>query len=544
MGKPDGESSAGSGLTWALMSATMLITLQSFLYGYMLSWSNNLFSSDDGCDKSSEYEDASSELECVSLSNGVFQDGECLCSSEGDYKPGSLLNDFDATTLEQQTMQTFGIIGAAVASFCANYPSDALGRRNTLFWNNFVFILGAILTIGKFSDGQSEGSIFALVCVGRLITGFGVGIGGCVAPVLLSEISPKQLRGAITTLHQLVLVFGLLFVIVFSYFMLEVEQGWSYVGAFVAVPAIILTIFINKVPESPRWLLRNDREKEARELIKSLRPVDINPSLIDAEIREIQHEIDEEDQAALGDVTWTDVFAQFKPVMYGWALAAYQALTGINAIMFYSTTIFEIAGVDEPIIGSIGVQLLNLTCTLIAVYLVDRVGRVALLTTGTWLMLIALTILPIILLTVDNESVVGPLAVTLTLMFVAGFAIGLGAVLWVYMSEIISTSIRAKAYGLFLATNWTVNVIYGFTTLTIVEGIGESYKGSDDEDENKKAGAAWLFIIFGAITATCLVFMHLTLPETKGKTTEEIQESLRAASRNNAQDEGGRPLLA
>jgi len=243
-------------------------------------------------------------------------------------------------------------------------------------------------------------------------------------------------------------------------------------------------------------------------------------------------------------VTWGDVFAQFKPVVIGWALAMYQALTGINAIMFYSTTIFEIAGVDEPVIGSIGVQLLNLVCTLVAVYLIDRKGRVALLIGGTWTMLIALVTLAVVLLTVDNDDVVGPLSVLLTLMFVAGFAIGLGAVLWVYMSEIISTKIRAKAYGLFLATNWTVNIIYGFTTLTIVETIGESYEGSDDDEQNNKAGAAWLFIIFGTVTATCLVFMHAMLPETKGKTVEEIQEVLGTASHEASRGEGGKPLLS
>jgi sugar porter (SP) family MFS transporter len=543
MGKAD-DSASGYGVTSYLVAIALLITLQSFLYGYMLSWSNNLFSSDDGCDKTSEYEDADTEIACGSLANSVFEDGTCTCTTDGQYKTGSLLNDFDASTVEQQTMQTMGIIGAAIASFVANYPSDTVGRKSTLFWNNFLFIFGAILTIGKFSDDQTTESIFATVCIGRLFVGFGVGIGGCVVPVLLSEIAPSKARGAITTLHQLTLVFGLLFANVFSYFMLEVQQGWSYVGAFVAVPCIVMLVFNKHVPESPRWLLRNDREKAAREMVKSLRTADTTQGQIDAEIREMQREIDEEDSSSGAAVSWGDVFSQFKPVMIGWALATYQALTGINAIMFYSTTIFEIAGVEEPVIGSMGVQVLNFFCTLVAIYLIDRQGRVSLLLTGTWMMLIALIALPVVLLTMDNEAVVGPLAVVFTLMFVAGFSIGLGGVLWVYMSEIVSTSIRSKAYGLFLATNWSVNIVYGFTTLTIVETIGESYEGSDDDDENNKAGAAWLFIIFGIVTATCLVFMHTFLPETKGKTTEQIQEELGGSTPSYTGSEGGRPLLA
>jgi sugar porter (SP) family MFS transporter len=541
MGKGDADREDGLGVTSYLVMVALLITMQSFLYGYMLSWSNNLFSSDDGCDAEKDYDDAVNDrVGCDSLANSEFMmDGTCICTTEGDYPAGSLLLDFDASTTEQQTMQTMGIIGAAVSSFLAEKPSTAFGRKSTIFFNNFLFIFGAILTIGKFSEGQSEQSIFTTICFGRLFVGFGVGIGGCVVPVLLSEIAPAKARGAITTLHQLTLVFGLLFAIVFSYFLIEVEQGWSYVGAFVALPAVFLLLFNSYIPESPRWLLRNGREKEARQVIRSLRVADYTPAQIDAEIGEMQHELDEENASSGQSVTWSDVFAQFKPVMLGWTMATYQALTGINAIMFYSTTIFEIAGVEEPVIGSIGVQLLNLACTLVAVYLIDRKGRVTLLITGTWCMLIALIILPVILLTVENDDVVGPFAVIMTLVFVGGFSIGLGAVLWVYMSEIISTSIRSKAYGLFLVTNWSVNIIYGFTTLTIVESIGAAYEGSDDDEQNNKAGAAWLFIIFGIVTATCLAFMYAFLPETKGKTTEQIQEELGADV-----TEGSKPLIS
>jgi MFS family permease len=124
-------------------------------------------------------------------------------------------------------LTTLAICGAAIASFLGGVPSDKYGRKATIFWTNFLYIAGAILTIGKFSDEQSEASVFWIVCLGRFIVGLGVGISTVVVPVLLSEIAPTAGRGAITTIHQLMLVFGILFVVCFSYGLLEVAQGYN-----------------------------------------------------------------------------------------------------------------------------------------------------------------------------------------------------------------------------------------------------------------------------------------------------------------------------
>jgi MFS family permease len=199
-----------------------------------------------------------------------------------------------------------------------------------------------------------------------------------------------------------------------------------------------MIVFNRTIPESPRWLLRQRREADARGVIQSLRRPNTSASAIDAEINTILAEINEEAQGGSA-VTWSDVFQEFKPVMIGWALATYNALTGINAVIYYSTSIFEIAGVEEPIIGTIGLQVLNFSMTLLAVFLVDRVGRKTLFLVGTWTTLVALVALGVLLLSVENDDTAGPFAVVLTLLFVAGFASGLGAVGWVYMSEIIST---------------------------------------------------------------------------------------------------------
>jgi MFS family permease len=217
------------------------------------------------------------------------------------------------------------------------------------------------------------------------------------------------------------------------------------------------------------------------------------------------------------EVTWTELFANKQAVVIGCGLLFFQAMTGINSVTFYSTTIFGLAGFTPPIAGTVLWTFINFAITLVSAYLVDKVGRKVLLTGGTYLMLGSLVALSVVLISDMDSAVQGGLCVLFVLLYVIGFAIGLGAVVWVIMSEIMSTRLRVKATSMFLSINWVFNILISFLTLTAINSLGGQESGqSDDEIEaSQKQGVAYLYFIFAGLTLLCLAFIHLCVPETK-----------------------------
>jgi MFS family permease len=420
-----------------------------------------------------------------------------------------------------------------------------------LLANNAFFIAGAALTC--------TGSIYTLF-VGRFVSGLGVGVSSVVPPVLLSEIATATTRGTITTLHQLLLTLGIFVVSLLGYgFVTYVNHGWQYVQAFSAIPAIFSLLMYAYTPESPKWLLSHSSSSsihggllstggglskssasnpmtkhaldeaalessisqvqsaehaQARALLIRLRPVGHD---VDAEIEGILTEARQESAMAT-DVTWDEVFQCRRAVIIGCGLTFFQAITGINSVVFYSTTIFELAGFSQSIIGTTIFGLLNFCMTLVSTVLIDKTGRRVLLLRGTYIMLFALVLLSSVLLSKLQDNVQGGIAVAAVLVYVIGYAIGLGAVVWTILSEIMSTRLRMKAVSLFLSLNWGSNLAISLLTLVAIDGLGGVKGNMDDEDESdaQKKGVAILYLIFAGFTALSLVFIHMLVPETKG----------------------------
>lgn len=192
-------------------------------------------------------------------------------------------------------------------------------------------------------------------------------------------------------------------------------------------------------------------------------------------------------------------------------------MTGINTVIFYSTTIFALAGVQNAFLGTVMVGVLNVIITCLSGYLVDKAGRKILLTTGTWIMFISLVLLGGILLAEHiSAGVISIVSVGSMLLYVFGFAIGIGAVQWVVVGEVVPTKIRSKAYSIFVTSNWTANLVISLVTLSLIEALGKAVapEGST-EAKRQQMGVAVLYLLFSGMCILCLLFLYFLVPETK-----------------------------
>jgi hypothetical protein len=347
-------------------------------------------------------------------------------------------------------------------------------------------------------------------------------------------------------------------------FVTYVPHGWQYLQGLPIVLALLILALHSHIPESPKWLIAHatgpytasfsatensvnedaslanleialegqDRQdppdlnssvpsdgyfKRAHETLRRLRNVNWD---VDAEFHTLVAENRVQNRSGIEDqpVSWSEVFACREAMIIGCGLLFFQAFTGINTVVFYSTTIFSLAGFSQAIIGSACWSFLNVIMTGVAAHLIDTVGRRVLLLRGTYVMIVALVVLAVVLLSDDiSEKTQGDIAVAAVLVYVAGFAVSLGAVPWTIISEIMPTRPRMKAVSLFLSINWGANLLIGLLTLTAIDNLG-GVKSSMDDDAQAQAetkGVGYLYMIFGILTAICIVFVHFLVPETK-----------------------------
>eukprot|EP01039_Chlorochromonas_danica_P000134 gene132-142_t len=518
MAESEGKREA---IPWPMWRAALLITSQSFLFGYCFSALNACLVTGDNTSGS-----------------------DCYNGNDSSCPPGTIYNDINLSTIEASVATALTVLGAWIGCMIGSKPSELKGRKFTLLANNSFFIVGAALS--------AIGNIYTLF-IGRFISGLGVGISSVVPPVLLAEIASPATRGTITTMHQLLLTLGILVVGILGYgFVTYVNHGWQYIQAFSAIPALLTLLLHSYVPESPKWLVAqaagdstdnkaafnpissfgvqessgvpmqkdSPLREQAREIIKSLRPAG---SDIDQELATILADA-KQDAANEDEVSWAEVFQNRRAVIIGCGLTFFQAITGINSVVFYSSTIFELAGFSESIIGTVVFGLTNFFMTLVSTAIVDHSGRRILLLRGSYVMLGALALLSTVLLCSIQDAAQGAIAVVAVLIYVFGYAIGLGAVVWVILSEIMPTRLRMKAVSLFLSINWAANLAISMLTLTAIDGLGGVHSGMDDDAEGQaqKKGVAILYIIFAAFTVAAIVFIHMLVPETKGKSPEEL----------------------
>ena len=387
------------------------------------------------------------------------------------------------------------IIGSLFGAFSSGHFIEKHGRKKVLVFSTILFAISSIGCV--FSQ-----SALALV-IFRLIGGVGVGIVSVVGPVYISEISPPNKRGMLVSFQTLAIVTGILLAYIFNYFFMDLANGWRYMLAVpFAFSMLVMVLMINFLPESPRWLIANDRKKEAFDFFKKAHGYELA-------IEEL-HDIENSISLKVKKVSLTYIFKGKvgKLVFLGVFLAVSQQLVGINAVLNYAPIIFAKTGVNEniAIFQSIFIGIVNFLATFIVLRFIDSKGRKTLLIWGAAGM--TLTLAYISYAFIFNISNIGILIAIL--LFIAFFAGSFAPMLGVITSELFSNHFR----GLAVSFTSTVNWLATFLVLQFSPYILNNF------------GGAVLFGIFAVSSFLSLIFIKIWIPETKGKSLEEIEKEL------------------
>ncbi|MGA7876129.1 MAG: sugar porter family MFS transporter [Desulfoferrobacter sp.] len=382
--------------------------------------------------------------------------------------------------------------GATVAAGASGSLADFFGRRAMLFLAAVLFSAGAVVT--AFAQ-----AVWWLI-VGRVIVGFGIGIASYTSPLYISESAPAKVRGALVTTNQLMITVG----IVISYlvdFAFAHQGGWRWMFGLAIIPGIVLGLGMIVLPDSPRSLLnRGYREEAKRVLIKI------------AGKTEQQRRMGEiEKNLAREDASWRELIkpSMRLPLIVGIGLAVFQQFIGINTVIYYAPTIFKAAGYGSnavDILATVGVGLVNVIMTIVAMILLDRAGRRPLLLIGEVGMIAALAVLGIDFMFSGGAK--GWIAIACLMVYVGCFAFSLGPIFWLMISEIYPLGVRGRAMSIATVSNWGSNLLITFTFPLLIAAVGNSI-------------TFWVYAVLGVVA---LIFSSILVPETKGRTLEEIEQ--------------------
>lgn len=389
------------------------------------------------------------------------------------------------------------IVGAAIGAAFSGVLSDKFGRKKMLMAAAFVFVVGSI--------GSAFPSTVTELIIARLIGGIGVGMASTLAPLYISEIAPARIRGRLVSIYQFAVVTGI-FVTFFINATIagigddawDVSTAWRWMLGFGIAPGILYMLLLLLIPETPRWLMRQKQEVRALGVLERMNGREAAKS----ELSEIMNLKD----GHTGSIKELFRPALRLPLIVGVTLAVLQQITGINAIMYYAPEIFKQtgAGTDAALTQTVLVGLVNFAFTLIALWLIDKVGRKALLLVGSTLMTICLFAVGY---GFHSPDVPGYLILFFILLYVASFAVSLGPVVWVMISEIFPTRIRGRATAFAALCLWLADYAVSQTFPMLLEGVGT-------------AATFWLFAVISLVT---VVFCAKAVPETKGRSLEEIE---------------------
>jgi MFS transporter, SP family, galactose:H+ symporter len=394
---------------------------------------------------------------------------------------------------QQEIATSAVLVGAIIGSISAGRINDAIGRKKTLL------VLAVIFTLGAIATAFSPNFAFFLVC--RVIVGLGIGAAASVVPIYISEVAPARVRGLLVTFNQLAITIG----IAVSYWVdlafAHAGMGWPPMFATAAVPSVLLFLGMLICPETPRWFASKGHWDEARGVLERIQGADP-----DREIADIRASLREERRQA----GYRELFSPGvrMALIVGVGLAIFQQFVGINTVIYYAPTIFQQAGfasASAAILATSVVGVVNVLATIVALFLVDRLGRKTLLLIGAVIMGLALIAIGIIFAT--RPAHVGGLTLTALIVYILAFAISFGPVFWVMSAEIFPTRVRAAGASVSSFANWVANFVVSLTFLSLIGAIGEAF-------------TFWLFAVMAVLAFLfCLRFV----PETKGRSLEQIE---------------------
>lgn len=398
--------------------------------------------------------------------------------------------------LEQGWVVSAAIVGAVIGAALNGSLSDIYGRKKIIVATGIIFAIGSIMCAYATSP-------FWLI-ISRMVIGLAVGMVNFVVPVYLSEIAPQKIRGMLVSLYQLAITAGILFSYLINRVFANAEYNWRWMLGAGLIPAIVMLIGIAFLGDTPRWLISKNREKEAKDIFLKINPQED----ADHHIAEVKSTLSVPTDHKFPFQKW-----MLMPVFVGVGMMFMQICVGINTIIFYTTTIFKIAGFSSnisAIYATIGIGVVNFLMTIVAIIFTDRLGRKPLLYVGLCGIFIALTSLGAAFYFAselgDNLKWI---AVGSVVIYIASFAMSLGPIAWIMVSEILPLKIRGFAMSLCTVANFAFNFIVVLSFLPLIHSIGEAYT----------------FWIFSGITLLCMFFTYYLVPETKGLSLEEIENN-------------------
>lgn len=402
---------------------------------------------------------------------------------------------FELTPIEHGFTMSSALIGTVVGAFLASKPVDKYGRKPILFVIALLYLLSAIGCALAFNA-------YSLIFF-RLIGGIGVGASSVVAPMYISEISPAKIRGQMTAAFQVNVILGILSAYVSNYCLYGMsEHAWRFMLGIAGVPALVFLLLLFAVPESPRFLIMKGEIDQAKFILNKIGDVDI-----DGIIQSVQKQLLECQQIN------RKLFVKVnkKAIIVAFLVAMFNQFSGINAILYYAPRIFEQSGLSstDSLLQSIAIGLMNFIFTFIGFLLIDRVGRRKLLIGGSIGMSICLTIISYMFFT---QTFGGFLLLIIMLLYIAFFGMSTGAVIWVLISEIFPNTIRGKGQAFGSLTHWLFAALITFS-FPVIANTGYT-------------GLAFAFGFFAVMMVLQVFTAWLYIPETKGRTLEELSRNL------------------
>jgi sugar porter (SP) family MFS transporter len=409
----------------------------------------------------------------------------------------NIASDFSLTSpFDKGLVVAILLAGASIGALVAGRIADQLGRRYTILLTSVVFVVGLLIS--------SLAPQLWLFWIGRFVIGLGVGSTSFVVPLYIGEIAPPERRGALVSLNQLSVTIGILVSELVAYF-LAGHGDWRFSVGLALLPAVVLGIGVISEPESPAWLVRQNREDDARRVLATLRDSD---QAIEDEIDNVKAVAAEEQKGSIAEL----LDARLRPaLMLGVMLAIIQQITGINTVIYFAPTVLQEAGLGKSasLLALVIVGVTNVVMTLVAIRFLDRVGRRPLLIWGMVGMIVGILALAATFAIGIHGN--GAIFATIALAFYVGaFAVSLGPVVWLLIAEIFPLRVRGQAASIATMANWAANLVVAVSYLSIIAAIGRT----------------GTFVTYGVITALSLIYVIKMVPETNGLSLTEVEKQL------------------
>lgn len=405
---------------------------------------------------------------------------------------------FQLSTITSELIVSMVVFGACLGALTTGRLGDRFCRRHLLLIAAIAFLLGSLYA------ALAQMSIHLII--GRFIIGLAIGISSYIAPLYIAEIAPPKYRGALVTLNVVMITGGIVIAYISNYVLAEVAAGWRWMLGAGALPASLLIISIKLLPPSPRWLIKQGRIEQAAHVLQQITD---NPQ----EHLTALHQHYSKDQS---QSRWRDLFSlgNGKLLIIGCALSIMQQISGINAILYYAPILFKTAGFDSTqtqLLATIGIGMVNFLMTVLALYLVERLGRRTLLLGGFTIMTVCLSQVSLGFYWHEQTLFMKWYLLANLIGFMIGYAGSIGCVFWVIIAEIFPLKFRASAMSLATATNWLSNGLVSLTFLSFLQTCGPT-------------------AVFFSFSSACLlsgIFCYRYVPETKGQSLEQLETNLK-----------------